>query len=732
MNFHPGQKIQCRGEEWQIIEANHRKIVGGADVWEIYARGMTGLVRGQDYCFMSDLEDDLTVIDPSDVKLVFDTSPKARKSRVYLEAHLRRLLPRNGAIYLGQHGACDAYDYQLDPAAKALHMIRPRLLIGDAVGLGKTIECGILLSELIRRGKGQRILAAVPKAILNQFQLEMWGRFSIPFHRLDSKGLERLRQDLPSTMNPFYHFNRALISIDTLKMPKYQSLLKDCEWDVLVIDEAHNVADRTDGGGGSKRHRVAKMIAERSKAVALMSATPHDGTKYGFASLIKLLDRTVVPSDETYTKEDISRHFIRRTRASIKNQANLNLQQRRSEMKTVPMAPKEINVLQAIHDTKFESTGLNKRQAGARELFKTTLIKAYLSSPNAFYETLTNKIKRIEASKPSKNAEGWADLEKLMNLKVEVETSGTLKTFSRLEALKDFLKAAPAENEDRVVIFTERLETMREISKALVKWGLATDVYEPGTNYPQSAKLVTQAHGQASLSDIQLNETIKAFQSRNVPVRFLVATNIASEGLNLHSNCHRLVHFDLPWSLITLEQRNGRIDRLGQTKTPVIHYFASDANSATRESNLKDLKDDFWIKSKIEARMNQAGEDMDEEALKNGFSSSDEEEDQNTAAYEEGTLATREAARENSMLSFLMSEPTLLSEDEKIYRKPLPSLYETSPGDFVEHVAKSAGISLTPGANAVLKLELNRQLKQEVEKWPHEFRPAVGRKLFSS
>src|SRR5690606_16852703 len=133
-----------------------------------------------------------------------DTSKKCEKTRVYLEAHLRRLLPRNGAIYLGQHGACEPFDYQLEPASKALHMLRPRILIGDAVGLGKTIECGILLSELIRRGKAQRILVAVPKAVLNQFQMEMWGRFSIPFHRLDSKGLEKLRQDLPSTMNPFY------------------------------------------------------------------------------------------------------------------------------------------------------------------------------------------------------------------------------------------------------------------------------------------------------------------------------------------------------------------------------------------------------------------------------------------------------------------------------------------------------------------------------------------------
>ena len=722
MLFYAGQRIQCRGEEWQILQAQERKILNGATVWEIQARGMSGLIKGQDYCFMSDLEDDLKIVDPADLELVYDVSTRAQHSRIYLEAHLRRLLPRNGAIYLGQHGACEAYDYQLEPAAKALHMLRPRLLIGDAVGLGKTIECGILLSELIRRGKAQRVLAAVPKAILNQFQLEMWGRFSIPFQRLDSKGLERLRQDLPSTMNPFYHFNRALISIDTLKMKKYQKLLQDCEWDVLVIDEAHNVADRTDGGGGSARHRVAKKLAEKSRSVVLMSATPHDGTKYGFASLIKLLDRTAIPSDDGYTKDDVVRHFIRRTRASIRNSGSLNLQKRVSHLKRVPMTAGEIDVLQAIHDTDFQSSGLSRRQVGARELFKTTLIKAFLSSPQAFQETLNNKLKRMQAERPHKKASGEGDTEKLRNLQVELEASGALKKFSRLEALKQFLKENPATNESRIVIFTERLETMRTISNAIVEWGLVDGVYDPKTKVKSSASYVAQVHGQASLSDVELNDTIKAFQSKNVPIHFMVATNIASEGLNLHSNCHRLIHFDLPWSLITLEQRNGRIDRLGQTKQPQIYYFASEAKTATRESNLKDLKDDFWIIGKVESKMGQAGEDMDEEALRNGFSNADEEETALTKAYEEGQIA-ESAVGEVPDFSDLLNEPVLALEDEKVSKKPLPTLFEQSPGDFVEQVAIAAKLDVKTGQTGPIKLKINHHLKQEIERWPYEFRP---------
>ena len=565
MQYYQGQRIRCRNEEWQITKAVAHLVVNGGKVWEITARGLTGIVRGIDFCFMSDL-DNIEIIDPSEIEPVADKSGRGRRSKLYWEAHLRRLLPRNGAIFIGQHGACTPYPFQLEPAGKALGLVRPRILIGDAVGLGKTIECGILLSELMRRGKGRRVLAAVPKAILEQFQTEMWGRFSIPFERLDSKGLERLKQDLPSTMNPFYHFDKAIISIDTLKLKNYQKLLEDCHWDVLIIDECHNVADRTDGGGGSGRHRVAKRLAETSNSVILMSATPHDGTKHGFASLIKLLDRTKIPNEDEYNKNCFSDHFIRRNRTNVSTQIHQKGVRKQIEH-DIQLKDSEIEVLRFIHNSKDITEDKTKRSSrGSKELFRTTLIKSFLSSPSALNETVQNKLKVLSKRKNQESNEFTKFKEFLNELINKIEA---LTTFSRLEFLGEYIKKNPTSNSNRLVIFTERLATMNLIKEYLLKEQLVEGFFNPEEDKPQGDKLLATAYG--SISDIKINRIVKSFQAKKNGIEILVATNVASEGLNLHHNCYRLIHFDLPWSLITLEQRNGRIDRLGQKEIPIIN-----------------------------------------------------------------------------------------------------------------------------------------------------------------
>jgi superfamily II DNA or RNA helicase len=733
IRFHAGQRILCRGHEWQVLGAEKTKIANGGEVWVIDALGLNGIVQGESFSFLSDL-DHIEALDPAVITPDLDTSAKGRRAKLYWEACLRRLLPRNGRLYIGQHGAFDPLAYQMEPAAQALGLMRPRILIGDAVGLGKTIECGILLSELIRRGKGRRILCAVPKAILQQFQDEMWGRFAIPFHRLDSKGLERLRQDLPSSMNPFHHFNKAIISIDTLKLKKYQKLLEDCQWDALIIDECHNIADRTDGLGGSARHKVAKRLAQNSNAVILMSATPHDGTKTGFASLIKILDRTKIGNDETYTSDDFREHFIRRTRSKIADQLT-HREPRKQLMQAIELTDAETDLLVSIHDGEKRTALLTEKSSRfGRELFKTTLIKSFLSSPQALRSTAANKLKNLEASKAAPDQDHESFKQFLRDIIVDCEA---LKSFSRLDFLADYIKKNPTSATDRLVIFTERIATLDLLVEFLKDKGIVADEYQSKEKIQTKGALVARASG--GTGDVELQAIVKEFQSAKSGVQILVATNVASEGLNLHQNCHRLIHFDLPWSLIVLEQRNGRIDRLGQTKAPQIHYFASVVAKKAKADIQRTLKDDLWIVDKIKKRSNTAAADMDEESLSK-FTDGEEEELSNTKNYEEGRIQ-EEFNPGNDLLAIFDLAGTANDREHTARPKPgqLPTLFEKSPVDFIKGVcAESAGeaegarMKITEETSGRITIELNRALKHETNQWPSEYQGLDDRIILES
>ena len=177
-----------------------------------------------------------------------DDSPCFRRSRLWLEAVLRKTpVPLHEPALTRQpaHAARPA-GLPAPAVAQALDPPRcgPRLLLADAVGLGKTLEIGMILAELVRRGRGERILVVTPRHVLEQMQHELWTRFALPFVRLDSAGIQRVRQKLPATRNPFTYFKRAIISIDTLKIrPLPGATSSKQRWDAVVIDESHNLTN---------------------------------------------------------------------------------------------------------------------------------------------------------------------------------------------------------------------------------------------------------------------------------------------------------------------------------------------------------------------------------------------------------------------------------------------------------------------------------------------------------
>ena len=544
----PGARVVIRNEEWTVRSVKQASAGGAA----VSVAGTSELVRGKESIFLTDL-DQIVELRPEETQLVHDDSPRYRRTRLYLDALLRRSPATDDALYVGHRGAIRPANYQLQPAAKALRQLRPRILMADGVGLGKTIEVGILLSELIQRGRGDRILVVALKSILSQFQKELWGRFTIPLVRLDSVGIQRVQTRIPSNNNPFHYFDRVIISIDTLKRDaKYRRYLEQCRWDVVVVDECQHVAVR---GSRSQRARLAQLLARTSDALVLTSATPHDGRAESFASLINLLEPTAISDTESYTSEECEDFFIRRFKKDVAHQVDEEFKERKLDLAKEAASAAEDAAFEGLKNIEFKT--IARSRGGKGVLFRTLLLKAFLSSPAACASTIENRLDHKDMQNLA-DADVVHDREALIELKGLVEAV-VPAAFTKLQVLTKMLRDLgfdKPDNKERIVIFSERIATLEFLEADLLE------------ALRLSKDQVEQFHG--TLKDVDQTRLVESFGNEANPVRILLASDAASEGINLHYFCHRMVHFDLPWSLITLEQRNGRIDRFGQKHTPLI------------------------------------------------------------------------------------------------------------------------------------------------------------------
>ncbi len=579
--FAPGARAVIRDEEWLIRRADPA-IVGG---WLLTCDGISELVRGKGALFLTSLEDAIDILDPAKTELVPDDTPAYNATVLYLESHRRRGVANDDKIHLGHRGVMNLVPYQLDPALQALRQPRSRILIADSVGLGKTLESGVLATELIQRGRGKRILVVTQKAMLTQFQKEWWSRFSIPLVRLDSVGLARVRNRIPANHNPFNYFDRSIISVDTLKSNlEYRNYLENAWWDIIVIDECHNVAARAGESGLSRRARLAKLLATRSDTLMLLSATPHDGSARSFASLMSLLDPTAISDPDDYTPEDFRSKglVIRRFKKDIKDQVSADFQERRTTCLRQAASPQEEAVYRALLDVAFTQGG--KHNAGRQqELQRVGLQKGLFSSPAAALESASKRIE-ILSGKASPTADELAEVDGLQVLAEALKAlvqDPAASQYSKYQRLLKFLRSPEFGWQmnaatDRLVIFSERIETLRWLNQQL-----SLDLkLKPGQ--------IEVLYGQ--MSDTEQQELVERFGRQEDPMRVMLCSDVASEGLNLHYFSHRLVHFDLPWSLMVFQQRNGRVDRYGQKQQPHIVYLFTEAVTEKIKGDLRILE----------------------------------------------------------------------------------------------------------------------------------------------
>ncbi|MFD5929455.1 SNF2-related protein [Streptomyces sp. NPDC060333] len=599
-----GTVIEVRDEEWLVRSS---QTVRAGEIL-IEATGASELVRGQQARFLTSLDGMPRVLRPEDTRLVADTSRHYRRSRLFLEAVLRKTpLPQlERRLALTEGFLLDRMDYQLRPAVKALeNRLRPRLLIGDVVGLGKTLEIGVLLGELIRRGRGERILVVTPAPVLEQFQHEMWTRFSLPLVRLDSIGISRIERKIPVGRNPFTYYKRVIVSMDTLKNSKrYGPWLQGIKWDAVVIDESHNLINR-----GSDRRALAELLAKQTDALVLASATPHNGDMPAFTGLIRLLDPMAIKDPKDPRPAELHHLMLRRTKVSDEvAKALKGSWAPRGESKPVHCDASRLE--ERVFSELAAFWLKNPAVDAADHLFPYVLLKSFLSSHRALFATARARLAKLGHALPEQHKKVTdpalpgseavsthpevASLLRLTETAREIERASAaagdgLGATAKLAGLVAELKriGVKSGSATRAVVFSERQETLNWLGKVLPPL--------LGWKKPADAAAAVKVMHSNSASDTAQMEYVDEFARAGGDIRLLLTGDGASEGVNLHRQCNHLIHWDLPWSLIRVEQRNGRIDRYGQAEPP-------EFRALILRTDVEGALDDRTIAEKVLAR----------------------------------------------------------------------------------------------------------------------------------
>ncbi|GAB3606750.1 DEAD/DEAH box helicase [Conyzicola nivalis] len=566
--FAPGSVVVVRDEEWLVTS-----VTDTVDGILLNVYGLSELVRDTTATFYESL-DTIEVLDPREARVIADDSPGYRRSRLWVDSTLRKsALPlSDDQPSVSTRMLADALPYQQAAVRQALSRdnLRPRILLADAVGLGKTLEIGMILSELVRRGRGDRILIVTPRHVLEQMQQEMWTRFALPFVRLDSLGIQRIRQLLPATRNPFTYYKRVIISVDTLKSERYLAHLRTQKWDAVVIDESHNLTNNK-----TQNNALARVLAPNTEALILASATPHNGKPESFAELVRLLEPTAVTPDGELVVEEVRRLVIRRHRQSpeVKSVVGADWAERMPPQHVlVEPSLEEQAIAVELDGVWLHPTGSVPNSGSNSALFPWTLAKAFLSSPAALADTVTERLSKVRGARTDAHREREA-LERLASLAASARETRAGKFAALAKHLREI--GVGKNSPMRAVVFAERVATLEWLVDALRE------------EFKLPADAVEILHG--GLTDDEQMGVIEKFKLESSNLRILVTGDVASEGVNLHKQCHHLVHYDIPWSLIRIEQRNGRIDRYGQRHRPQITTLLLDPVGTEFSGDIKVL-----------------------------------------------------------------------------------------------------------------------------------------------
>jgi len=628
----PGQLVEVRRRQWVVADVNSSKLESSPESQNCVTLSSIdedGL--GEQLEVIWEIEPGAQVIERAGLPSVTGQDDSAT-----LDAFLDAV--RWGAATNADRGFLQApfrsgvsiEDFQLDPLVRAIDMARVNLLIADDVGLGKTIEAGLVIQEMLLRHRARTVLIICPASLQEKWRLEMLEKFGLDFRLVDTDYIKELRRERGIHANPWTSHPRLIASMDWVKSGEGLRAMRDVlppipglhrKFDLLVVDEAHNIAPAAGAHYAveSQRTKFIRLIGPHFQHRLFLTATPHNGYTESFTSLLELLDdqrfaRNILPDEKR-----LSQVMIRRLKSDLVDADGKPLYaQRKLQALNIPYTREEREIHQKLNDycASREKDGARSGGSFGISFVNQLLKKRLFSSPAAFASTLEKHIAtmssggrpvrkdamserilrkailrveedyandqdvEIAQSDAVEEASRYAQplspeqheiLSELRQWAQNAKNQVDLKAKATLDWLALHLKPGGQWNDRRVILFTEYRTTHQWMHQILATHGFGGD-------------RLGLLHGGLSQED---REPIKAaFQTspKDSPVRILLATDAASEGIDLQNHCNFLIHLEIPYNPNVMEQRNGRIDRHGQREKEVLIWHPVDGGDAGNAS----------------------------------------------------------------------------------------------------------------------------------------------------
>ena len=433
------------------------------------------------------------------------------------------------------------FPYQLETALTVLRRFRGRALLCDEVGLGKTIEAGLVLKEYVLRGLARKVLILTPPALVSQWREELASKFRLEFVAHDDPEFRALGSEA------WARFDRVIASLNTARMAEHAKAIHAQRYDLVIVDEAHHLKSRT-----SQSWKFVNQLDKQF--ICLLTATPVQNNMEELFNLITILKPGQLSTVRAFKKQFVTRGDPRlpKNRARLqellfdvmvrntRSQVGLSLPRRHATTIRLALTPGERNLYDAVTTfVRAEHPKVGHGDRGVNRFTLETLQQEIGSSSFAVIPTLA-----AMAENPHNSADQRRELGRLLQMARGVRQS------ARAAALLKLLKAT----KEKVVVFTRFLETLRYLAGVLSEADVSVAVYHGGLSVPEK------------------NQAIADFEtSRQV----LLCTEAAGEGRNLQF-CNTMVNYDLPWNPMRIEQRVGRIHRIGQEREVYVYNLSAE------------------------------------------------------------------------------------------------------------------------------------------------------------